>query len=132
MRGGPFFVPRELFMARTRNACHLSRMRTPFAMLALLLVPALSGCLAKTALDLATAPVRVAGKAVDLATTSQSEADEKRGRALRKREERLGKLERSYRKNMQSCERGDDDACERARDDYAEMQEIMPTVPAEY
>ena len=36
---------------------------------------ALQGCLAKTALDVATAPVRVGSKAVDLATTSQSEAD---------------------------------------------------------
>lgn len=62
-----------------------------FALLAAsaLLLP---GCIARTALDVATAPVKVAGKAVDLATTSQSEADEKRGRELRKREERLGKL----------------------------------------
>ena len=53
----------------------------------------LSGCLGTVA-DVVTAPVKVAGKAVDLATTSQSEADEKRGREIRRREERLGKLER--------------------------------------
>ena len=35
-------------------------------------------------------------KAVDLATTSQSEADEKRGREMRQREERLGKLQREF------------------------------------
>ena len=40
----------------------------------------LNGCLAKTVVDVATLPVRAAGKAVDLATTSQSEADENRGR----------------------------------------------------
>ena len=53
------------------------------AYLALAAVPLLSGCLAKTALDVATAPVKVASKAADMATTSQSEADEKRGRAAR-------------------------------------------------
>ena len=52
----------------------------------------LSGCLAKTVVDVATLPVKAASKAVDLATTSQSEADEKRGREIRRREERLAKL----------------------------------------
>ena len=54
---------------------------------ALLLVLAaplvLGGCLAKTALDVATAPVKIASRGVDLATTSQSEADETRGRSDR-------------------------------------------------
>ena len=53
---------------------------------------ALQGCLAKTAYNVATLPVRAASKGVDLATTSQSEADEKRGREIRQREERLGRL----------------------------------------
>lgn len=97
----------------------------------LLSVPALSGCIAKTALDVATAPVRVASKAVDVATTSQSEADEKRGREIRKREERLGKLERQYGKEMADCEDGDAKACAEARATYAEIQEILPTVPVE-
>ena len=44
-----------------------------------ILALALGGCVARTAVNVATAPVRVAGKAVDLATTSQSERDEKRG-----------------------------------------------------
>ena len=55
---------------------------------------ALQGCLAKTAVDVVTLPVKVAGSAVDVATTSQSEADQKRGREIRQREERLGKLQR--------------------------------------
>ena len=41
----------------------------PILPLALLAALALQGCIAKTAFDVATAPVRVAGKAVDLATT---------------------------------------------------------------
>ncbi|HWH18710.1 MAG TPA: hypothetical protein VNT77_10320 [Allosphingosinicella sp.] len=60
--------------------------------LILALLPlALTGCIAKTAVDVATLPVRAASKTVDVLTTSQSEADEKRGRALRKKEECLGK-----------------------------------------
>ncbi len=53
----------------------------------LLLIPALSGCVASALINVATAPVKVASKAVDLATTSQSEADQTRGRNLRKLEE---------------------------------------------
>lgn len=107
---------------------------TPRRMAPFLLIlagTALSGCVAKTALDVVTAPVKVAGKAVDLATTSQSEADEKRGRELRKREERLGKLERRYADQASDCRGGDEDACEKARETYDEMQAIIPTIPAE-
>ena len=90
----------------------------------------LSACLGTVA-DVVTAPVSVASKGVDMATTSQSEADEKRGRELRKREERLGKLERKYEKQMKRCQNGDRNACATARDTYAEMQQIIPTLPAE-
>ena len=100
---------------------------------ALLLIPItslmLSGCLAKTALDVATLPVRAASKSVDLMTTSQSESDEKRGRELRKQEERLGKLQRDYEKAMNACKDGSRRACDRAQNDYAEMQQIIPTLP---
>ncbi len=54
----------------------------------------LGGCIAQTAVDLVTLPVKAAGKTVDVLTTSQSEADEKRGRAIRKREECIGKEDR--------------------------------------
>ncbi|WP_324828963.1 hypothetical protein [Qipengyuania zhejiangensis] len=97
------------------------------------LVPAvvlLPGCLAKTALDVVTAPVKVVSKGVDLATTSQSEADEKRGREIRKQEERLAKLERLYEKQLDECEAGSRRSCDDARDTYAEMQQIIPTIPA--
>ena len=96
-----------------------------------LTLPALSGCIARTALDVATAPVRVVSKGVDLATTSQSEADEKRGREIRKREERLAKLERKYNREMDECQDGSRRACDDATQTYAEMQQIIPTIPVE-
>ena len=96
----------------------------------LILSIALSGCVG-TLVDVATAPVKVVSKGVDLATTSQSEADEKRGREIRRREERLAKLERDYEKQLDDCEDGDRRACDDARDTYAEMQQIIPSIPYE-
>lgn len=102
--------------------------------LALALVPAsavmLGGCISTVA-SVVTAPVKIVGKGVDLMTTSQAESDEKRGRALRKREARLGKLERAYDKQMDECEDGSRRACDAARMIYAEMQQIIPTLPQE-
>ena len=64
----------------------------------ILLVPlalALSGCVvatvAETAVDVVTLPVKAVSAGVDAATTSQSEADEKRGRELRKADEERGR-----------------------------------------
>ncbi len=96
----------------------------------LAILPILTGCLAKAALDVATAPVRVVSKAVDLATTSQSESDEKRGRDLRRREAEIGKLDRRYRKLLEQCERGDGDACQDADDTYAQITELLPDMTA--
>ncbi len=90
----------------------------------------LGGCL-NTVADVVTAPVKVASKTVDLATTSRSEADEKRGREIRRREERLAKLEREYDKQLDNCHDGNRRACDEARDTYAEMQQIIPTIPVE-
>ena len=71
----------------------------PLFLIAILAV-ALAGCItvAKTAVDVVTLPVKVVAKGVDLATTSQSEADEKRGRDLRKAEEAAGKRQREWEK----------------------------------
>lgn len=91
----------------------------------------LSGCIASTVADVVTAPVRVGSRAVDLATTSQSEADEARGREIRRREERLGKLERDYREQIEDCEDGSRRACRRAEETQAEIQELLPTIPVE-
>lgn len=70
-------------------------------------LPLLSGCVvgtvAKTAVDVATLPVKVASAGVDAATTSQSEADEKRGRELRKQDEERGKQLRAM---AERCRKG--------------------------
>ena len=59
----------------------------------LLAIPLLAGCttVASTAVGVVTLPVKAVSKGVDLATTSQSEADEKRGREIRKAEEERGR-----------------------------------------
>ena len=102
------------------------------ALLATALAPLLlGGCLAKAAYNVATLPVRAASSAVDLATTSQSEADENRGREIRRREEQLGRLDRDYRRESDRCADGRQDSCQRARDLYAEMQRLAPGVPLE-
>ena len=106
-------------------------MRGPTLFLLPVAALGLSGCLAKTAFDVATAPVRVVSKGVDLATTSQSEADEKRGREIRRREERLGKLEREFAKLQKDCVDGDRRACDRATTVNAEMRALMPQIPLE-
>ncbi len=58
----------------------------------LLALPLLTGCVvaqvAQTAVAVASIPVKVVSAGVDAATTSQSEADEKRGRELREADER--------------------------------------------
>jgi len=61
----------------------------------------LSGCLARTAIDIVTLPVKVVGAGVDAVTTSQAEADQRRGREIREAEERQGRLARR-------CERDPD------------------------
>lgn len=99
--------------------------------LPLVLALALSGCGVGTLVDVATAPVRVAGKAVDMATTSQSEADEKRGRKLRKLEERYGKLDRDYRKEDKRCLKGNDKACEKRDAIGQEMDDLRAQIPAQ-
>ena len=48
------------------------------------------GCIANTAMSIVTAPVKIASKAVDWTTTSQSEADRNYGRKMRKQEAREG------------------------------------------
>jgi len=74
---------------------------------ALLLPLLLGGCavgtIAHTAVNVVTLPVKVASAGVDAVTTSQSEADEKRGRALRKQEEERG---REFRLADERCRKG--------------------------
>lgn len=73
-------------------------------------LPALASCttIASTAVDVVALPVKVVSKGVDAATTSQSEADEKRGRELRKAEEVAGKRDRLWAEQCRKAqERGE-------------------------
>lgn len=89
-----------------------------------LLIFALSGCLAQTAVGLVTAPVRIGAKAVDLATTSQSEADENRGRAMRKHDEKVARLQRQYNQRMAACTNGQSAACADASRINGEIEDL--------
>jgi hypothetical protein len=57
-----------------------------------------SGCIAKTAVDVVTLPVKAVGKTVDWTTTSQSESDRNYGAKMRKAEAREGKERREWQK----------------------------------
>lgn len=86
----------------------------------LIALPALlSGCVvgtvAETAFDIATLPVKAASKGVDLATTSQSEIDEKQGRALRKADEQRGREARLLAERCRSGALQPGDVCPAAR-----------------
>lgn len=82
---------------------------------------ALSGCVvasvADAAVDIVTLPVDAAAKGVDLATTSQSEADEKRGREIRKAEENAGKEARAREKRCREGNPLPTDECPAAQPD---------------
>jgi hypothetical protein len=85
-----------------------SLMRIPrIAFLPLALV--LSGCIARTAVDIVTLPVKVVSAGVDAATTSQSEADQRRGRELREAEERQGREARRREREAQRQRERDED-----------------------
>ncbi len=63
-----------------------------FLLPAAALLPLLSaGCVAKTAFNVATLPVKATSKAVDWTTTSTSEADRNAGRKARKEREKAAK-----------------------------------------
>ena len=64
----------------------------------LLLGGCVVGTIASTAVDVVTLPVKVVSAGVDAATTSQSEADQKRGRDVRKAEEKAGREARDAEK----------------------------------
>jgi hypothetical protein len=80
-------------------------MRNAFLILSVL--PLLTGCVvetvAKTAVDVVTIPVKVASAGVDAVTTSKAEADQKRGRELRKQDEERGK---QVRMAQERCRKG--------------------------
>lgn len=67
----------------------------------------LSGCIvasaAETAVDVVSLPVKAVSAGMDAATTSQSEADERRGRELRRADEERG---RQARLAAERCRKG--------------------------
>jgi hypothetical protein len=106
---------RLLFSDSAISACYrigdqrrVSSMRGFIGLPLLFLLP---GCVASVVGDVVTAPIKVVSKTADVMTTSQSEADEKRGRELRKQEERLGKLARKRDEAREDCADGDREAC---------------------
>jgi hypothetical protein len=78
---------------------------------------ALTGCVSAVTsvvtapIKIAQLPVKAVSKTADVLTTSQSESDQKRGRALRQKEENLGKLARKRNKVLKQCNDGDENAC---------------------
>ncbi|HTG37188.1 hypothetical protein [Sphingomonas sp.] len=69
-------------------------------------IPLLSGgCIAKTAWDVATLPVKAGGQAIDWTTTSQEEADRNYGRKMRKREAEEGRRLREEQRRREREER---------------------------
>ncbi len=99
-------------------------MPRPLLFLAPLAALTLSGCVASTAAKIVTAPLRVGAKAVDMATTSQSEADENRGRAMRKRDEKIRKQEKKYDRALKACNRGETAACSEANQISGELERL--------
>jgi len=97
-------------------------MRRMFLTMSLLLPFAAGGCVTSVIKEVVTAPVKVISKTADVLTTSQSEADEKRGKALRKKEENLGKLSRKRSKAQRKCDEGNADACDDAREYEMEIE----------
>jgi hypothetical protein len=76
----------------------------PFVLLLpLLLGGCVVGTIAHTAVDIVTLPVKVASAGVDAVTTSQAEADQKRGREIREQEEQRG---RELRQADERCRKG--------------------------
>ena len=91
---------------------------------AALAIPLLSGCVS-TVKSVVTAPVKAVGQVADWSTTSQDEADRNRGRAMREREERLGKLSRQRDKAAEKCRDGNDGQCQRAEVVEQEIEATM-------
>ncbi|HJT40438.1 MAG TPA: hypothetical protein VJ762_08925 [Sphingobium sp.] len=73
----------------------------------------LPGCIAKTALDVATMPVRAGAQAADWTTTSQDEADRNYGRRMREQEAREGReRKKAEEQRRRDCRRAGYDNCD--------------------
>ncbi|HEX7873054.1 MAG TPA: hypothetical protein VF475_09095 [Sphingobium sp.] len=73
----------------------------------------LPGCIAKTAVDVVTMPVRAGAQAADWATTSQDEADRNYGRRMREQEAREGKeRKKADEQRRRECRRAGHENCD--------------------
>ena len=59
-------------------------------------LPLMTGGCVSTVTSIVTAPVKVASKAVDWTTTSQSESDRNYGKRMRQQEEREGRARKAH------------------------------------
>lgn len=72
----------------------------------------LPGCIAKTALDVATLPVRAGAQAADWATTSQEESDRNYDRRMRKQEaQEARERKKAEEQRRRECRRAGYDNC---------------------
>lgn len=82
-------------------------MRVGFVIIAAVLPLLSGGCVAKTAFNVVTLPVKAGAQAADWATTSQDEADRNYGRKMRKQEAKEGRQrkerDKACRKNPEDC-----------------------------
>ena len=89
------------------NMKHIMMLAAPVLLLAL------PGCIAKTALDIATMPVRAGAQAADWATTSQDESDRNYGRKMRKQEAREGAdRKKADKERRRQCREAGYDTCD--------------------
>ena len=72
-------------------------MLNKFLIAAVAALPLLTGgCIAKTALDVVTLPVKAGSQVVDWSTTSQSESDRNYGKRMREAEVREGRERKAH------------------------------------
>jgi hypothetical protein len=123
----PASFRRNILFSQARlcdKAAPVRRKKMRVLIIAALAAPALAGCVS-TVKSVVTAPVKAVGQVADWSTTSQDEADRNRGRAMRAREEKLGKLTRQRDKAAEKCRSGQQDQCQRAEVLDHEIEAVM-------
>lgn len=91
------------------GGCKMTKLLWIAAPLMLVILP---GCVAKTALDVVTLPVRAGAQAADWATTSQDESDRNYGRKMREQEAREGKArKKADKERRKQCREAGYDNC---------------------
>ena len=101
------------YASRAANHVGGLKMNKMMMLAAPLMLLALPGCIAKTALDIATMPVRAGAQAADWATTSPDEADRNYGRKMSEQEERDGKArKKADKERRRQCRDAGYDNCD--------------------